>query len=202
MGVVASLGSPLSTVLGTGHRYALWHLPWNSPNLHTVPKSRSQNHSCRLREYYRSIPDMQRPKPIYDSAPLHQRLQPRPPPTPDPRAAPPAVDTTPDSRRSAIPHTTRPQRTPNSCDNITGWEVRDDHGEPFIDCAMQQQRTIRGVCDDHDVSRATAGRSAGGRGAWRALATRRAQRARPRRAPARARDGGETANRRPTWAKR
>ena len=63
----------------------------------------------QLRAYYRSIPEMQHPTPIYDSSPLHQRLQPMPPSTPNPRAAPPVVDTTPDSRRSAVPHTARPE---------------------------------------------------------------------------------------------
>jgi len=103
------LGNPLNTVLGTVHRYTLWHLPWTlefAKPSHGPHKSFSES---LLRAYYRSIPDMQHPTPVYDSAPLHQRLQPRPPSTPDPRAAPPAVDTTPDSRRSAIPHTARPE---------------------------------------------------------------------------------------------
>ena len=63
----------------------------------------------QLRAYYRSIPDMQHPTPVYDSSPLRQRLQLGPPSTPDPRAALPAVATTPGSRPSAIPHTARPE---------------------------------------------------------------------------------------------
>ena len=63
----------------------------------------------QLRAYYRSIPDMQHPTPVYDSVPLHQRLRPQSPSTPGPRAAPPAVGTTPGSRPSAVPHTARPE---------------------------------------------------------------------------------------------
>ena len=68
----------------------------------------------QLCAYYRSIPDMQHPTPIYGSAPLRQRLQPMPPSTPNPRAAPPEVDTTPDSRRLASAHILRDRRTPSA----------------------------------------------------------------------------------------
>ena len=52
---------------------------------------------------------MQHPTPIYGSVPLHQRLQPMPPSTSNPRTVPPEVGTTPDLRRSAVPHTARPE---------------------------------------------------------------------------------------------
>ena len=63
----------------------------------------------QLCAYYRSIPDMQYPTPVYGSVPLRQRLQPMPPSTPNPRAAPSEVDATPDLRRPAVPHTARPE---------------------------------------------------------------------------------------------
>ena len=101
----------MSTARGTGRRWAQAYLV--APALEfTKPPTHGPHETflgSQLRAYYRSIPDMQHPTPVYDSAPLHQRLQPRSPSTPDPRAAPPAVDTTPNSRRSAIPHTARPE---------------------------------------------------------------------------------------------
>ena len=83
-----------------------------APALEFVKPSHGPHESfseSQLRAYYRSIPDMHHPTPVYGSVPLSQRLQLGPPPTPDPRPALPAVNTAPGSQRSVIPHTARPE---------------------------------------------------------------------------------------------
>ena len=83
-----------------------------APALEFVKPSHGPRESfpdSQLRAYYRSIPDMHHPTPVYDSVPLSQRLQLGPTPTPGPRPAPPAVNAAPDSQRSETPHAARPE---------------------------------------------------------------------------------------------